>query len=430
MEKKGFSLAGGSIVVLVLTFFLFTGNGYAQIEGLEGIEELGRDTVQCKPDSFVTSYETYESDSLSAQQLGIWYSLAREEYKYENYERAIPYYWKVLVNDRGGKFRVVYSKLADCYFRLNQPDSVFIVVYRGLQLHPDYTRLHYWAGYLHDRLGHYGCAIPHYEALVNENPKEKSYWVKLAFLYYEENDPKAIQAQQKVVELAPKDVEASKLMAEIMEHFGEDPLQARKQTYLKDTTNVENAMRYARSAFERGLNKEAIEPFKAVVAQEPKNTTALEYIGRCYEGLNQLSTALQYYRKILQIEPKNVNVMCLMASVYGRLHQFKTASNYIYKAQQADPGNGLPHMVMAEIYESAVTYCSDKRAERSFNYEDKVVYRLAQDELRKAAQDPNYSSVAKNRVNQLDPLTPTKEDLFLHDNRLEPRGKCYAWINE
>ncbi len=420
----------GVLVILVLSVLLTLQNhSYAQAEELEDLE-VAQDTVKCQPDSFTTVYDKFKSDSLGPQQLGIWYSLAREEYKYKNYKRAIPYFWKILVNDTTGKFKVVYSKLADCYYNLNFPDSVLLVAYRGLAKYPNNTRLHYWAGYVHDRLGQIACAVPHYEALVKAVPNQKSYWVKLAYLYYQLEDPKAIEAQQKVVELDPQDVEASRLLAEIMAHFGEDPIEALKSTFEKDTTIVENAMRYGKAAYEAGLYEDAIRPFKIVLKKDPKNTLALEYLGRCYEGLNKLTTALKYYKKILEIEPKNVKVMCLVASVYGRLNDFITARRYVRKAERIDPGNGLPHLIMAEIYENAIQYCSDKRGNNKLTYDDKIVYLMEQKELKKAAKDPNYAADAKRRIKQLETLVPTKEDLFMHKNRLKPKEKCYQWINK
>lgn len=417
------------ILILSLLFILSSSMLFAQVDELEDLE-TPQDSVKCQPDSLVTMYDQFKSDSLNPQQLGIWYSLAREEYKYKNYKHAIPYYWKILVNDTTGKFKVVYSKLADCYFNLNHPDSVLIVVYRGLEKYPNDVRLHYWAGFVHDRLGQIQCAIPHYEALTRAVPNQKSYWVKLAYLYYQTENPKAIQAQEKVVELDPNDVDASRLLAEMMSHFGEDPLKALKQTFLKDTTNVNNAMRYGKAAYDAGLYKDALQPFKIVLKKNPKSTLAMEYIGRCYEGLNKMSMALKYYKKILEIDPKNVKIMCLIASVYGRLNDFKTARYYVRKAERIDPGNGLPHMIMSEIYEDAIQYCSDKRAKKKFTYDDKLVYLFSMQELKKAAKDPDYAADAKRRIKQLQTLVPTKEDLFMQKNRMKPREKCYQWINE
>ncbi|NOX37298.1 MAG: tetratricopeptide repeat protein [Calditrichaeota bacterium] len=414
-------------VVMLLLGMFGSSSIYAQFDEFEE-EEL--EEVKCKPDTLISGYEHFKVDTVTQQQIAIWYSFGQEEYKYKHYDRAIPYFWRVLMNDQTGKFRVVYSKLADCYFRLNKVDSTLLVVYMGLEKYPNYARLHYWAGFVHDRLGHTKCAIPHYEFLVKQYPKEKDYWVKLAYLYYKVEDPKAIEAQKKVVDLDPKDVEASRLLAEIMTHFGEDPLEALKATFEKDTTNVENALRYGKEAFNVGNYEEALRPFRAILKVDPKNTLAMEYIGRSYEGLNQLGNAIRAYKDILKIEPKNVKVMSLIASVYARMNNFTSARSYVNRAKRLEPNNGLPYMIMAEIYETAVNYCSNKRKKKEFTYDDKLVYRLAAEEYKKAARDPNYAGDAKRRLKQLETLLPTKEDYFMHKNRLKPKDPCYKWINQ
>ncbi len=120
--------------------------------------------------------------------------------------------------------------------------------------------------------------------------------------------------------------------------------------------------------------------------------------------------------------------MSLIASVYAVMNDFTSAMVYVNKAKRIDPKNGLPYMVAAEVYESAVTYCSNKRGKKEFTYDDKLVYKRAADEYKKAMRDPNYASDAKKRLKQLANLIPTKEDYFLHSNRMKPKDKCYSWI--
>jgi len=420
------------LVIVLLMIGVLSGFtlAYAQIDEMEELEESAPQ-VKCEPDSLNTIYDLLADSTISQQQVNIWYSFAKEELKYEHFKAAIPYYWKVLVNDKSGKFKkFVYGKLATCYYRINEPDSVLLVAARGLKEYPDNKTLHWLAASIFDRLNRYQCAIPHYEALVKADPNNKQYWSRLAFFYYQDEDSKAIQAQQKVVEIDPNDVEAARLLAEIMEHFGEDPLKARKETFLKDTTNIENALRYAKAAYERGLYEDAIRPFAVVNKLEPKNTTALEYLGRCYEGLDKLSRSLRYYKQILEIEPKNVKVICLIASVYGRLDKFSVARSYVNRAKRIDRSSGLPHIIMAEIYENAIQYCSEKRKENKLTYDDKLVYLFAQKELRKAVNDPDYGNDAKRRIKQLEPLVPTKADFFMQKNRKKTKEACYDWINK
>lgn len=414
--------------ILILTWVVFfPALLTAQIEDFE--EDLLGVEIKCEPDSFNTVYDKFKMDSVSGQQVAIWYSLAQEEYKYENFKRALPYFWRVLMNDNTDKFRIVYSKIANCYFRLNQVDSTLLISYLGLTKYPDYEQLHYWAGLVQDKRGNTRCAIPHYEKMVELSPSNKDYWSKLAELYDRVSDERAVEAQQKVVDLDRSDVETQKILATLTSKYGGDPLKVLKDAWELDKTNVETAYRYGKESFEVGKYEEAIEPFKAVLTSDARHVTAMEYLGRSYEAIGQMNQAIRYYNDILKIEPRSVNVICLIASIYARQNNFTTASSYVQRAQRIDPGHGLPFMIMGEIYENAVTYCSNQRKKRETTYDDKLVYRLATEEYKKASRDPNYVADASRRVKQLESanLLPTTEDYFMHNNRLNPKEDCYSW---
>ncbi len=408
----------------------------AQEEGLDETEN-----VACEPENMTTPYDAFADESVTMDQIRIWYDYGREYYKKaqygkseDNYSKALPYFWKVVVNDQTGAFKVVYGKIVDCYLNLNQPDSAMLATYRGLKLYPDYPSLHYHAGYLQKNKGNINCAILHYEALVSDETQDpdalKNYYMVLSQLYLQLEDERAIDAQRKVIEYDPENVEAATTLARMMDFFGMDPLKAREEAFLKDTTNVLNARQYGMIAFESGQYDKALRAFNAVLVQEPENVEAFSYIGRVYESKDQLSNAINVYKKIITIDPDRLNTLCALASVYGRLNEFSVARSYVRRAINKDAGYGLAYMVMGEIYENAVMNCSNKREKDGYSYDDKLVFEMAREEYRKAAsKDRNVASSAQNRFNQLAPFIRTKADKHMQGNRDTLKDGCYAWIN-
>ena len=71
-------------VFIIASLLMFSSLGLAQLEELEELEELGVEETPCQPEVLTTMYDQFKSDSLGQQQVGIWYSLAREEFKYNN----------------------------------------------------------------------------------------------------------------------------------------------------------------------------------------------------------------------------------------------------------------------------------------------------------------------------------------------------------
>lgn len=398
-------------------------------------EEAAAEAQNCKPADLSTPYDAFKSDTISQKQINIWYSFGSEEFKHEQYIRAVPYFWKVVINDKDGTFKVVYSKIATCYFELakgeeNQTaylDSTLIAVYRGLEKYPDYVTLHYRAGSIFSTLGKTQCAIPHYEALVAANPQEVSYLKALAGLLFQIQDERCIQYQKKVVELQPDDTEANNLLIQMYQSFGFDPIDPIRDAFLNDTTNVANAMRYGNEAFIIGQYKEALRAANAAIKKEPNNVAALELKAKSYEALDNTSDAISTYREVLKIDPKNTAVLCNIARNYLRLNNFAQAQAQVGQAKRVDPNNGEPYMVMAEIYIAAAEYCSNRRGENKYNLDDKLVFEKAVEELKKAERDPNYRAAANTRRNGLKDFVRTKEDIFMNP-RTSIKDECYSWV--
>jgi tetratricopeptide (TPR) repeat protein len=391
----------------------------------------------CVPQSFQTSYDQFRSDTLTTQQIQIWYSFAQEEFKHEQYDKAVPYYWKVLVNDNTGTYKIVYSKLYTCYQEggkrnpdqsIAYLDSALLVLYRGLEKYPDYTTLHYNAGSLQRARGQGKCAIPHYEALLKEKPEEVNYLKVLASLYFEQGDERSLEVQKKVVDLAPTDVEASNLLVEMNKFFGKDPIDAMRDAFERDTTNISNAMRYGREAFVTGDYKASLRAANAVILADASHVDAMELKAKSYEGLNKVPEAINVYKEVLRIKPTDIRTLCAVARAYSGQKNFSAAVSNVSQAKRIDSGNGEPYMVMAQIYEDAVDYCSAKRKDNEYTYDDKLVFEKAREEYQKAQRDPNFASTAATRYNNLASLIPTKEEKFLKNNRTTINDSCYDWM--
>jgi tetratricopeptide (TPR) repeat protein len=401
---------------------------FAQLEDDEFGEEQAE--VICIPETLLTVYDNADYGEVGLNDIRQWYSFGSEYFKNKNYKSAIPYLWKVFVNDSTKYARNAIRKLADSYFKLQQADSTFISCYRGLERYPDKMYLHYLAGFLQDNLGRTECAIPHYEALVEDNPEKAEYLEKLAFLYYKMENEKAIEVQQKLVELVPTNSKYANDLAQFSEYFygAGGGLEAYKKAWENDSENLDFAFKYGKAAYNAGEYKAALVPLNKVTEKKPDHTKAHEIIALCDESLERYSQAITEYKAILKVEPGNAEVMCAIANNYRYLNQFSNGRYWVNKALQVKPGFGLAHIAMAEIYEASVTYCQNK-SNRKRKYDDGLVYERALKEYQKASKDPNYRSDARRRINSLKPYLPTDEEKFMNQNRKNLKENCYkSWI--
>lgn len=422
MKRKIFFV----LTSIVLLIMLNTTISFAQFED----DEFDTEEVQCLPESLLTKYDTIDYGEVTLDDIRQSYSFGSEYFKNKNYKSALPYLWKVFLNDSTKYARNAIRKLASSYFELQHVDSTFIASYRGLEVFPDHVILHYFAGFLQDRVGNSICAIPHYEALVEANPEKVEYLGKLAFLYFKQEDEKAIEVQNRLVTLEPTNGDYANTLAQMSEFFygAGGGLEAFKKAWENDPENMEFALKYGKAAYDAGQYRAALIPLNKVIEKDPGNTQAHELIARCDESLEKYSAAIAEYKKILAIDPGNVEIMCNIANDYRNMNQFSNGKYWVNQALKVKPGYGMAHMIMAEIYESAVTYCQNK-SNRKRKYDDGLVYKKALNEYKKAANDPNFRSDARQRINGLKPYLPTDEETFMNQNRKQLKEKCYtSWI--
>jgi tetratricopeptide (TPR) repeat protein len=416
------------ICIISVALFGFLSNVYPQFDD----DEFGEAELVCIPESLTTAYDKFENDTTSNDDVILWYSFGTEYHKNKDYNSSLSYLWKVFLNDTtqaGRRGRLAIRKIADAYFTLKMGDSTFIACYRGLEKFPDNITLHYYAGYLQDNLGKFRCAIPHYEALVSANPEEKTYLEKLAFLYYKDEDERAIEFQERLVKLDNTNSEYKDTFASYLNHFlgAGGALKAREQAYKSDPTNANFAMKYGKSAYEAGEYRKAMVPLATVIKQDPNNVEAYEIRALCCENMDDYIAAIADYKKIIEIYPSNVEIMCAIAHIYWNLNQFTNGRYWVRKALQTKPKFGLAYIRMAELYEKSVIYCQNM-GDRGRKYDDGLVYELALGEYRKALNDPAFRSDARKRINSLTPYLPTEEEKFMNMNRKNLQMDCYSWI--
>ncbi|MCD4691848.1 MAG: hypothetical protein K8R79_02945 [Calditrichales bacterium] len=384
---------------------------------------------KCLPESLTTKYESFANLKVENIEIRRWYSFGSEYYKQYNYTEALPYFWKVFLNDTTKYASNAIGEIADSYFKLKYADSALIACYRGLEVFPELTMLHYYAGYLQDNKGKFRCAIPHYEKLVEQNPDEKSYLEKLAFLYFKDENEKAIEIQQRLIDLEPDNPEYLEIQATYMDYFNYDPLEPLRQAHENDPQNKNISFRLGKAEFNAGNYSKAVSVLTDLVKIDSANSEAYKLCAKSKECLEDYYSAISDYKSILKIQPDNADIMCSIAVDYKFLYKFKEGSYWIKKALRAKPNYGLAHITMAEIYEYAVPYCQ-KLEKRTRKLDDGLVYEKAYKEYEKAQRDPHFASISQKRKKQLKPLLPTREEIFFAGEK-KIKSPCYkSWIKD
>jgi tetratricopeptide (TPR) repeat protein len=414
-------------ILLLLSFSLI-----AQFDDdLEDLEEMEEIEGGCIPENLATCYDSLADNQYSEDEIKKWISLGHEHFKHGDYKAALPYLWKVFEVNPGKYGKVAVRELAESYYNLEIADTTLIVCYKGLKIFPDHPTLHYYAGSLQEKAGRITCAIPHFEELTKSQPENKQYLEMFAFLLFKNKDERAIEIQQKVVNLYPEDNDARIKLSRYISFFGGDAWKQLIEAWKNDPQNINLAISAAEATIDAGEYKIALEPLNSVIkSKSEKKATAYKLRAQCYESLDQFINAINDYKRLLEINPSDAESMCAIADDYRNLNQFKNGVYWVQRALKTISGFGLAYITMGDIYSSAVSYCQNS-ANRSRSYDDALIYKLAYDEYAKALRDFNYKSTAGRRMKSLMSFIPSEEEKFMNQNRNYLKDACYtSWISE
>jgi tetratricopeptide (TPR) repeat protein len=386
-------------------------------------------TNNCIPESLHTPYDNKIDTEFTLMEIRKAYSFGQEHFKNKNYQAALSYFWSIFIHDSTKYAKFSINKIADCYYHTSRPDSLLIACYRGIKRFQQNSKLHYYAGLVHNRTGRIKCAIHHYRKLVELETENIDYIESLAFLLFKDNNIEALELQEKVVDKSPKDTKKIDLLLSMYEHFEESALNILIKVHSNNPGNRKYTLLLAETAQSEGKYEFALEPVTKLLSMNPKDGEALKIRAQCYEGLENYKLAINDYKSLLALQNNAIETLCSIALNYKNLNNFSQALTWVKKAKNRSKQNGLPYITNAEIYESAVPYCQGTE-NRDRKVDDGLVYFLAIEEYEIAMRYLNYKAFAKSRIELLKPLLPTTEELFMRTKKKITR-KCYtSWIKK
>ncbi len=106
------------------------------------------------------------------------------------------------------------------------------------------------------------------------------------------------------------------------------------------------------SLYERQKKFDAAERrFKQLIADDPNNSSALNYLGYMLADRGvRLEEALGYIRKAVELDPQNGAYLDSLGWAYFRMNNFELAEQYLLKAIERMPSDATIHDHIADLY--------------------------------------------------------------------------------
>lgn len=394
--------------------------------------------------SYSTSYAQDPCDSLKVLEN---YSLFSEYHKNKDCVSAIPYGWQVLECNKTKFAKWIYYKMEECLWTLHDSSDISETEVQSIEdtilAFYDMAIEYFPAekGYFSVRKAFVAEAwldleadqiITLYEtAFQNDSSLSSYYWHRLGQLYKTNIDDAANDYKQKALDLygmlSTREEDNPQWTAEqesLVENMDE-LVDLLKKAWDLDPENPEKAWKYASTAIRAGRNEEAITALEFLTQKNSESVSYWNQLATAYHKTEQLNKAEDAYKKLTQLEPGKKEHYLNLGIIAKDKGQLSQARNYYQKASEVGGGWGLPVYYEGLLYEQAARGCG-------FEFNDKLVYLLAVETYRKAANmDPSLSQ-AKERISALSGSVPTQEDYFFQGYKsgqtISITGSCYGWI--
>ena len=372
------------------------------------------------------------------------YSLFSEYQKNKDCESALPYGWKVLQANPEKFSKWIFYKMEDCFWTLHDSSSTSPEVLKSIQD----TIIYFYnlaikyrpedKGYFEARKAYVSelwlsmpadSVIHEYEQAIQWNPGISSFYYDRLGQLYKSNDNgdngyklKALEIYNTLSDREPDNELWSNRKKELVDNIDE-LLAIVKASWEKDKSNLKKAKELASVAIQASIFKDAVEPLKLLLASDPENVGLLSQLASCYQKTDDLNNAEKTYRKIISLQPDNKDNYFNLGIIYKDMGKLAQARNEFITASEKGNNWALPIYYEGYLYEQSASNCSD--------FDRKVVYLLAYQTYQKALRMDGSLSQARDRVNALASVIPTKEDYFFRNiksGQVIPIT-CVSWIN-
>jgi tetratricopeptide (TPR) repeat protein len=402
--------------------------------------------INCIPPEDMTEIEkvaspTPEKQHIDRDKCDLFLNFAYSYYQNQNWRSTISNYRKMLeygcqeeyaqdIYPFFGRAYLQLAKTADVYY-----DSALYVFIEGQKYLPDNMFLLENIAYIYHIQKKYDLEIREYEKMIELKPSDIALYKKYNKLCFEQNRFEDMRwGIEKILEIDPNDEQALNDQRVVFNKLGIDPTKIIREQWEKNPTNIRYGLEYAKALTDKLQYDKAIEVYKKVTAQDLRNKDAWEKLADLYKTMGRYQEAAGAYEHIAKnIDPKDLTILDDVTKMYINLADYATA--YIWAKKAVSLGNsGVAYKIRADVFYMAADYYSSSRQPKSF--EDKLVYKLAYDDYRKAKDLGEYG--IQSRLDLLkEYLIPTREDWFM--NRYDASGKertvfrprldCYNWID-
>lgn len=197
--------------------------------------------------------------------------------------------------------------------------------------------------------GNFSRAAEIYEKLVNLNPKEAYYQVKLAENYLRmERDAEALSAAQKALQTDPKHYLAYFFIGKIYFELGQHEEAVQNfQKSAEINPQFSDSLYFAGlSELRRAKTDEAIKVFQRAITIAPENTSYYKELGLALNSSAKYEEAAEHLKKVVKNDPNDFEAKNALGVALFESANFEEGLKVLEEANQMKPGNEITLMFL------------------------------------------------------------------------------------
>ncbi|MBZ0200023.1 MAG: tetratricopeptide repeat protein [Ignavibacteriaceae bacterium] len=385
--------------------------------------------------------------SVDSMEVVTKYSLFSEYYKNKDFNSALPYGWEVIQLNPEKFSKWVYGKMEDALWQMHDSADTAPEVKKAIEdtilsfydiaiKYNSVEKAYYQARKAF--VAETWLELPFeevtamYEKAIEYDPNISTYYYNHLGQLYKSKAEEDLEYKTKALDLftylndrEPDNQIWSDELESLVDNIDE-LVELTKKAWLNNKDDAARAWKFASLAMKAGRYSEAVEALEFLTQKSPESLNYWSQLATAYQKTDDLTKAEATFKKLIELEPNEQDNYLNLGIVYKDKGQLSAARTQYQKAASLKNGWGLPIYYEGLLYEQAARNCG------SFNFEDKLVYQLAVDTYRKAANTDPSLTQARDRVSALSSSVPTKEDYFFRKYKsgtsIPISGNCYGWI--
>ncbi len=368
----------------------------------------------------------------------MYLSLGWENYKNQDYERAIEHFKKVLELDPQNE--KAYKFLTDAYLR--HPDTTYIdtalnLYCDAIEKFPENAYYYCGRGYIYQKMSdaYDNMAFQLQDSAETERMQQSADSLeKLAMADFrkacQKDEKDAVSAGalgriwlrngkldsamvwfEKSVMADSNQVEIWNTLAKlyVARSMYQKAANAYKHLSRLEPDQPEHQLKMGQYLAKSGEFDQATNILQQYIENNPDDYRGYQYMGLALAADGKFREALSTLQKAEKINPNSVKLMCDIASTYIDMKKYISANGYIDKAKSLDASFGYIYIVEGDLYQQQAMDKVPPSGE--LNMEIRCQFLKASRIYKKAFRDPSWSGIAQSKVNYLKPYIPSKEEI-------------------